>query len=172
MRLTTFTDYALRVLLHVATAPEERSTIAQIARAYGVSAHHLVKVVHLLGKEKLLLNMRGRGGGLKLARPARAIGIGEVVRLTEEPSVLAECFQPDGQCKITGRCQLARVLAEAHAAFYEVLDRYTLQDLVANPRLKAILHLPRHAFPEVSLESPHRIVPGRHPRRGARGLPS
>ena len=140
MRLTTFTDYALRVLLHVATAPEGRSTIAQIARTYGISEHHLVKVVHLLGKEGLLLNMRGRGGGLRLAKPAHAIGVGDVVRATEEPSALAECFQPDGQCVIAGRCRLARVLAEAHAGFYEVLDRYTVQDLAANPRTKAILH--------------------------------
>jgi Rrf2 family nitric oxide-sensitive transcriptional repressor len=130
----------------VATAPEGRSTIGEIARTYGISEHHLVKVVHLLGRKKLLINTRGRGGGLELAKPARAIGVGQVVRATEEPSVLAECFKPEGECAITGHCRLARVLGEAHAAFYEVLDRYTLQDLVANPRMRIILHRPSHAL--------------------------
>jgi Rrf2 family nitric oxide-sensitive transcriptional repressor len=140
LRLTTFTDYALRVLLHVATAPGGRSTVAQIARSYGISQHHVVKVVHLLGKEKLLANTRGRNGGLQLAKPSETIGVGDVVRITEEPSVLAECFAPEGHCAINGHCRLARVLDESHAAFYRVLDRYTLQDLVANPRMKVILH--------------------------------
>jgi len=147
MRLTTFTDYAMRVLLHVATAPGGRSTIAEVARAYAISEHHLVKVVHMLGKEGLLLNTRGRGGGLKLAAPPASIRVGRVVRATEEPSALAECFKPEGHCVIAGHCRLAGVLGEAHAAFYEVLDRYTLQDLVANPRMKVILHGQSHALP-------------------------
>lgn len=146
VRLTTFTDYALRVLLHVATAPDGRSTVAEIARTYGISQNHVVKVVHLLGKKKLLANTRGRGGGLKLAKPSHTIGIGAVVRVTEGPGVLAECFTPDGRCAITPCCRLARVLEEAHGAFYEILDRYTLQDLVANPRMKVILHPKPHVL--------------------------
>ena len=141
MRLTTFTDYALRVLLYVATAPEGRATIAGIAKKYGVSENHVVKVVHLLGKEGLLLNTRGRGGGVSLARPAADINIGHVVRVTEEPSVLVECFDPSGKCAISSACRLAGVLAKAHAAFYEVLDGFTLADLVERPRrLTHILH--------------------------------
>jgi Rrf2 family nitric oxide-sensitive transcriptional repressor len=145
MRLTTFTDYALRVLLYVATAPEGRANIAEIARKYRVSEHHIVKVVHLLGKEGLLVNTRGRGGGITLARPAAAINIGHVVRVTEEPSVLVECFDPSGKCAISSACRLAGVLEKAHRAFYEVLDGFTLADLVASPRQIVRLLHPRAA---------------------------
>ena len=143
MRLTTFTDYSLRVLLYVATAPGGRANIAEIAQKYRVSEHHIVKVVHQLGKEGLLSNTRGRGGGLRLARPAREINVGQVVRITEEPSVLAECFSAGGNCVITDACRLATILSRAHAAFYEVLDGFTLADLVARPqRMTQILHYP------------------------------
>ena len=141
MRLTTFTDYSLRVLLYVATAPEGRANIAEIAKRYGVSEHHIVKVVHLLGKEGLLLNTRGRGGGLRLARAPESINVGHVVRLTEEPSVLVECFDPAGKCTITSACRLAGIIGQAHKAFYEVLDGFTLADLVAKPaRIVKLLH--------------------------------
>jgi Rrf2 family nitric oxide-sensitive transcriptional repressor len=141
MKLTTFTDYSLRVLIYVATARDGRATIAEVARAYGVSEHHLVKVVHLLGREGLLLNTRGRGGGLALARAAREINVGAMVRLTEGRDIPAECFREDGHCGIARVCRLARVLDEAVAAFYRVLDGYTLADLVENRRaLVAILH--------------------------------
>jgi Rrf2 family nitric oxide-sensitive transcriptional repressor len=141
MRLTTFTDYALRVLLFVATAPEGRARIADIAKTYGISEHHLVKVAHHLGKEGILRNSRGRGGGLRLARPASQINVGHIVRVAEEPSALVECFRPDGNCAITHACQLAVALQKAHDAFYEVLDGFTLEDLLARPqRMTHILH--------------------------------
>ena len=141
MRLTTFSDYALRVLLFLATAPEGRGRIADIASAYRISEHHLVKVVHHLGREGLLANTRGRGGGLRLARPASQINVGHVVRTAEEPSVLVECFAPGGNCAITGSCRLAGALQKAHDAFYEVLDGFTLEDLLARPqRMTHILH--------------------------------
>jgi Rrf2 family nitric oxide-sensitive transcriptional repressor len=143
VRLTTFTDYALRVLLFVATAPAGRARIADIARTYGVSEHHLVKVVHHLGKEGLLANTRGRGGGLRLSRSPREINVGHVVRVAERPAPLVECFDPDGKCAITNACGLARVLGRAHEAFYEVLDGYNLEDLLARPqRMTQILHFP------------------------------
>ena len=143
MRLTTFSDYALRVLLFLATAPEGRGRIADIASAYRISEHHLVKVVHHLGREGLLANTRGRGGGLRLARPASQINVGHVVRTAEEPSVLVECFAPGGNCAITGSCRLAGALQKAHDAFYEVLDGYTLEDLLVRPqRMTQILHYP------------------------------
>jgi len=143
MRLTTFTDYALRVLLFLATAPEGRGRIADIASAYRISEHHLVKVVHHLGREGLLANTRGRGGGLRLARPASQINVGHVVRTAEEPSVLVECFAPGGNCAITGSCRLAGALQKAHDAFYEVLDGFTLEDLlVRSQRMTQILHYP------------------------------
>ena len=141
MRLTTFTDYSLRVLLFLATAPEGRGTIAEVARTYGISENHVVKVVHRLGKHGLLANARGRGGGLRLARAPELINVGDVVRITEEPSVLVECFAAEGDCAITGACRLAGVLAQAHTAFYQVLDGFTLADLLEKPRgLTRILH--------------------------------
>ena len=147
MRLTAFTDYSLRVLIHVATAPEGRTTIAQVARAFDISEHHLVKVVHLLGREGLLLNTRGRNGGLALARPPAAINVGAVVRVTEGGDVPAECFEENGRCVLTPVCKLSGVLADALAAFYRVLDGHTLADLIANRNsIDSILHFqPRAA---------------------------
>ena len=141
MRLTTFTDYSLRVLLYVATAPEGRATIAEIAKKYRVSEHHIVKVVHLLGKQGLLANTRGRGGGVRLALAPREINVGRVVRITEEPSELVECFAPAGNCAISTACRLAGIIDRAHRAFYEVLDGFTLDDLLLHPqRMTRILH--------------------------------
>jgi Rrf2 family nitric oxide-sensitive transcriptional repressor len=147
MKLTTFTDYSLRVLIFVATAPEGRATIAEVAKAFDISENHLVKVVHLLGREGLLTNTRGRGGGLALARPPREIKVGALVQLTEGESVPAECFREDGHCAIGRVCRLAGVLQAAEAAFYRVLDGHTLADLVDNRRaLVSVLHLhPRAA---------------------------
>lgn len=143
MHLTAFTDYCLRVLIFVATRPEGRSTIADIARAYGISEHHLVKVAHRLGREGVLLNTRGRGGGLALARPAREINVGEVVRTVEGASPPIDCGRSAtrGECAIAPVCRLAGPLSEAMRAFYAVLDGYTLQDLTRNRgELEAILH--------------------------------
>ena len=143
MKLTTFTDYSLRVLIYAAAAPGGRITIADVAKSFGISQHHLVKVVHLLGKLGVLENTRGRGGGLKLARPPERINVGAIVRATEGDAVPAECFGADGACPITGTCRLEKVLHEAVESFNAVLDRYTLADLVVNKRaLVAILHVP------------------------------
>src|SRR3982751_6676696 len=122
MRLTTFTDYSLRVLIYVAQAPESRATIAEIARAFSISEHHLVKVVHLLGREGILDNTRGRRAGLRLARPARAINVGRVVRLAEGADRPAECFdRSTNACLLAGGCGLERVLKEALDGFYATL---------------------------------------------------
>ncbi len=133
MKLTTFTDYSLRVLIYLAAQPERRATIAQIAASFDVSENHLVKVVHFLGKNGWLANVRGRGGGLALGRSPPLIGVGEVVRQTEGAAVVAECFaQAGGNCAIAPVCRLRSVLGEAIEAFYGVLDRYTLADLADN----------------------------------------
>lgn len=144
MKLRTFTDYSLRVLIHVASAPEGRATIAAVARAFDISESHLVKVVHLLGREGLLITTRGRGGGLQLARPGAEIDVGQVVRATEGGDQPAECFRAAGNgCVIAPVCKLSGILAEAMEAFYGVLGRYTLEDLVADrAALEAILHRP------------------------------
>ncbi|GIK87645.1 MAG: Rrf2 family transcriptional regulator [Burkholderiales bacterium] len=134
MRLTTFTDYALRVLIYVAAHPQARATIAETARAFDISEHHLTKVVQLLGREGFLTNVRGRGGGFVLARDPSLINVGAVVRATEQ-SVPAECFDAgSNRCVVTPVCRLKNVLGEAVASFYATLDHYTLADLVANRR--------------------------------------
>lgn len=145
MRLTTFTDYSLRVLIYLAAEPTRRATIAEIASSFEISEHHLTKVVAFLGKSGLLANVRGKGGGLELARPADRIVVGEVVRLAEGLARPAECFDREhNQCTIARVCGLRGVLAEAVAAFQGVLDRYTLQDLVHNrAALAKVMFVPR-----------------------------
>jgi Rrf2 family transcriptional regulator, nitric oxide-sensitive transcriptional repressor len=133
VRLTSFTDYSLRVLIFLAASPGRRATIGEIARAFDISENHLMKVAHLLGKEGLLANVRGKGGGLELARAPETINVGKVVRITEGPAVPAECFDAERNgCVITPICKLRGVLAEAVRAFYAALDQYTLDDLVRN----------------------------------------
>lgn len=140
MKLTRFTDYSLRVLIYVAARPEHRATIAEIAKAFDVKENHLTKVVHFLGKEGWLATVRGKGGGLGLAKPPETIGVGAVVRCTEGADLPAECFDRDtNSCPIARACRLRGVLREATAAFHAVLDRYTLADLVRNRRVLSAL---------------------------------
>ena len=144
MRLTTFTDYNLRVLIYLAIKPDKRATIAEIAKAFGISESHLMKVVHFLGKHGFLANVRGKGGGLTLAKPAAEINVGAIVQLTEADALLAECFNEDhNACVITRVCQLRQVLVEAAKAFNDVLDKYTVADLIGERRsLARILSIP------------------------------
>ncbi|WP_332746179.1 Rrf2 family transcriptional regulator [Hydrogenophaga sp.] len=147
MKLTAFTDYSLRVLIYLAAQPQQRATIAEIATAFDVSENHLTKVVHCLGKNGWLANVRGKGGGLELAMPPELIGVGAVVRQTEGVAVVAECFSDKGNhCSITRVCRLRGVLGEAVEAFHAVLDRYTLADLVQNRQsLAKVLFIDRAA---------------------------
>ncbi|HZX87359.1 MAG TPA: Rrf2 family transcriptional regulator [Reyranella sp.] len=126
MRLTRYTDYAMRVLLYLGAQPEKVCSIGEMARAYGISQNHLMKVAHDLGKAGYVAGVRGRSGGIRLARPAEKINVGAVVRGTEEGFDLVEC----GSCVIAPACGLSGVLNEALAAFMAVLDRYTLADLL------------------------------------------
>jgi Rrf2 family nitric oxide-sensitive transcriptional repressor len=126
MRLTHYTDFALRVLLYLGTHPDRLCPISEIAQAYGISQNHLVKVVHDLGKAGYVAGIRGRFGGIRLARPAEAINVGAAVRHTEDDFQLADC----GSCLIAPACGLSRALDEAMAAFMAVLDGYTLADLL------------------------------------------
>jgi Rrf2 family nitric oxide-sensitive transcriptional repressor len=133
MRLTAFTDYSLRVLIYLAAEPSRRATIAEIAKSFDVSENHLTKVVHLLGRHGWIETVRGKGGGLQLARNPQDICIGKVVRETEGVAMPAECFGVDGgSCVITRSCGLKRALGEAVRAFYSVLDSYTLADITRN----------------------------------------
>ena len=143
MELSQFTDYALRALIRAAVcAPGERTSAREIADVYGISRNHVVKVVHKLSKLGYLDTLRGRGGGVALAMPAAEIGVGEVVRKTENLA-LVECFEAGGgACCISPACRLKGALAEARRAFLGVLDSYSIDDL-ARPRdpLRALLGL-------------------------------
>jgi Rrf2 family nitric oxide-sensitive transcriptional repressor len=134
MQLTLFTDYCFRVLIYLARQPQARVTITDLADYYGISRHHLVKVVHWLGREGYLSTSRGKQGGLRLARPAQDINIGAVARATEPGFELVECFDTArNTCRILPQCGLAGVLMGATRAFLAELDRYTLADLVIRP---------------------------------------
>ena len=126
MKLKSYTDYALRVLMHLAARPDRLASISEIARTYRISHNHLMKVVHDLRKEGFLDAVRGRSGGIRLGRPAAEISVGEVVRHTEGTFDLVDC----GSCVIAPACALTAALQDARRAFMTVLDSYSLEDLV------------------------------------------
>ncbi len=127
MRLTRYTDYAMRVLLYLGQEPARLCSIAEIARGYGISQNHLMKVVNDLVNAGYLESVRGRNGGIRLARPASAINVGALIRHTEDSFELWAC----GSCIIGGACGLTGVLDEALQAFLSVLDGYSLADVIA-----------------------------------------
>lgn len=134
MKLTSFSDYTLRVLMFLALDTERLATIQEIAEAYQISQNHLMKVVHQLTKGGVVESVRGKGGGIRLAKAPAEIHIGEIVRQAEGNSPIVECFSSADECRITRCCRLAGVLQDAFAALYASLDRYTLADLVAQPQ--------------------------------------
>ncbi|WP_424136343.1 RrF2 family transcriptional regulator [Roseomonas chloroacetimidivorans] len=141
MRLTLYTDYALRSLIYLGLRPDRRVSIREIATAHRISENHLVKVVHQLGRGGFVETTRGKGGGLRLARPPGEIRIGDVVRFTEEDMALVACFQPlaeGGGCALINVCRLQSLLGEALAAFMAVLDSRTLADLLTGPNRDAM----------------------------------
>lgn len=130
MRLSLFTDYSLRVLMFAALKDGSFS-LSEVAEAYDISRHHLVKVVNYLAKLGYLETRRGRGGGISLAMQPEDIRIGMVVRRTEDTPFIVECFDKQhNTCPINGSCRLKGALAQAVNAFYETLDHHTLRDLV------------------------------------------
>jgi Rrf2 family nitric oxide-sensitive transcriptional repressor len=132
MRLTAFTDYALRALMRLAGEPERLFTTDDLAREFAVSRHHLTKVVGDLARGGFVVTQRGAGGGLRLARPAGSITLGEVVRLLEARHALVECFRADGgQCALRPGCRLRPRLAVAREAFLRELDATPLSDCAA-----------------------------------------
>jgi Rrf2 family nitric oxide-sensitive transcriptional repressor len=136
MRLTVYSDYALRVLMYLAVKQEGLTTIAEIAGSYDISENHLMKVAHQLGVAGYVETIRGRGGGLRLAKPVEAIGLADVVRITEPDMAIVSCFKPvDAPCTIRPCCVLRRALERARDAFMAVLEDYTLGDLV-KPRTR------------------------------------
>jgi Rrf2 family nitric oxide-sensitive transcriptional repressor len=132
MQLTRFTDYTLRVLIAVGVNREGGITIGDIAKRYGISKNHLMKVVQHLARRGYLDTVRGRGGGLSLAVDAGDINIGELVREVEGGFPIVPCFAGgnDPGCAISPACVLRGVLSRALTAFLAVLDDYTLADLL------------------------------------------
>ena len=131
MRVSTYSDYALRVLMQAALRRPARITVDEVAQAFGISRHHLVKVVHDLGQHGYLATWRGLGGGFTLALPPEKIRVGDIVRLGEESETVIDCKDRLGRrCQIFPACRLKGVLDEAAAAFFAVLDSYTLRDLL------------------------------------------
>ena len=133
MRLTLYSDYSLRLLMYCAARPERLVTIAEVAGAFGISRNHLMKAAYQLGSQGFLETVRGRGGGLKLARPPHKIGLGEIVRATEDDFALVECFDAArNNCVLAAApCRLKGALSRALKAYFTVLDEYTLADLAA-----------------------------------------
>ncbi len=151
MHLTQFSDYALRVALYLACHPETRVSVEEISRAYGISRHHLVRVVQSLNELGVVESQRGRGGGMRLARDPSEINVGWLIRRTEPHFHLTECFDPaTNTCPIAPACGLKGALLRAQQAFLAVLDEYTLdQFLQQRPALVPLLadSLRRHSEP-------------------------
>lgn len=138
MRLTRFSDYAVRVMLFLAAHPDRLCSISEIAKAYEISQNHLMKVVSDLAASGYVEALRGRGGGVRLARPASQINIGRLIRHTEGAIDLVGC----AECKLGSACALPDPLNQALNAFFAVLERYSLADILGDnaERLLARLH--------------------------------
>jgi Rrf2 family transcriptional regulator, nitric oxide-sensitive transcriptional repressor len=133
MRLTQWTDYALRVLMYCAAQPDRDTpvTVSEIAEHHQISRHHLNKIVQELSAHGWLETTRGRGGGLRLTGPASGIRVGDVVRATETDFTMVECFDPiQTTCRLNGQCRLKGVLHQAMVAYFAALDGATVADLV------------------------------------------
>ena len=135
MRLTVYSDYTLRVLMYLALDQTRLATIPEIATAYGISENHLMKVVHHLARAGIIESVRGKGGGIRLARPPEEIRLGEIVRASEGNAPIVECLSGESNaCRITSPCRLRGILVAAFDALYDSLDEHTLAELVQRPR--------------------------------------
>lgn len=148
MRLTVQSDYALRALVFLASNRERLSSIREIAGIYGISENYMVKIIHRLGVGGFIETIRGRNGGLRLARPPEEIRIGDVVRFTEEDFAVVSCMQTERRegagCLLMPDCSLRHTLGEALEAFLAVLDRKTLADVVGEWEQRKLATAPAH----------------------------
>ncbi|MDC8786416.1 RrF2 family transcriptional regulator [Roseateles koreensis] len=154
MRLTTMTDYALRMLIYLGQHPERLCTTAEIAQAYAISESHLTKITHQLGLGGWISTVRGKGGGMRLALPPEDIGLGELVRAVEPDFALVECLGTGNTCSLTQRCALTGIFNNALAAFLAQLDGHSLADLLPPqlPRVGVVAALKPQA---VAMPLPH-----------------
>lgn len=137
MRLTSFTDYGLRMLMRMAGTPDRGFSTAEMADEFGLSRHHLSKIIQKLSQAGYVTTRRGGGGGAMLSRPAAEIGLGQVIRLLEQGQPLVDCFAADGSgCTLDGHCRLKSRLRSAESAFLADLDRSTLADIALAPGLR------------------------------------
>ncbi len=135
MRVTKFSDYALRVLIYLASKPDGNLiTISELAEAYSISVHHIRMVVHKLGQLGYINCIQGKGGGFELALDPHDISLGDVIRKTESDFHIVECFDSETKCPIVKVCKLQHILSDALSAFLETLDQYTLADISVNKR--------------------------------------
>src|SRR4030095_8174920 len=143
MQLSTYSDYSIRVLMQAALRAPARVTVDEVADTFSISRHHLVKVVHDLGRSGYLETHRGVGGGFTLARPSEDIRLGDIIRLGEETETVIDCIEGEKRrCRLLPACRLKGVLDEAAAAFFAVLDCYSLADLVQqSTKMRAVLGL-------------------------------
>jgi Rrf2 family iron-responsive transcriptional regulator len=143
MRLTQQTSYSIRILLYCAANPDSNSRIKDIATTYSISELHLFKIMHVLVESGFVETIRGRNGGIRLARPANTISIGEVVRATESNFYLTDCFDTANRdCPLVDSCGVNRILSEALKAFFAVLDSYTIADVAKDRgQLRGLLDL-------------------------------
>ncbi|MCC3862246.1 RrF2 family transcriptional regulator [Pseudemcibacter aquimaris] len=131
MRLTSFTDYSVRVLTYVAKKNGELASIREVSEVYGISSNHLMKVIHHLGKGDYLETIRGKNGGFRLAKEPKDINIGELIKYTEEDMTLVECLgNKEGRCLLQEECNFSNVMQEALDAFMGTINKYTLADLI------------------------------------------
>ena len=139
MRLTTLTDYALRLLMYLAQRPERLCTIAEVAGSYGVSEAHMMKVTHQLGLAGWIETVRGKGGGMRLAHAPQDISLGAVVRSIEPDFFMVECFSTRNACVLTDNCKLTGVIEGALQSFMDHLNRSSLADILPTPNARTAL---------------------------------
>jgi len=142
MNITRFSDLALRLLMYLGSRAEPmqaKVTVREVATLFNVPYTHLVKVAHQLGQQGFLTTTKGAGGGLRLARPAESIRLGEILRITEATDSVIDCNTQ--ACPLAGACILKGALDSAYASFLDTLDQYTLAEVARTPRLQKLVYL-------------------------------
>ena len=134
MKISTFSDYCLRILIFLAVTRDRNVSAREISEYYNVSFHHIAKASKWLTREGYLIAIKGKGGGLQLSRAPEDIAIGSVIRKAEDGIGMVECMRKDGKCAIHGACGLQTILKKAQDQFYKTLDEFSLADTTKNQK--------------------------------------